>query len=105
MLLHALDNQSSSISSTRRTRPATDHSSDPAGDQTGAPRMTRNSNELEQAVSRTLRDSLEKLQRTSGELDQAVGDLVAACASSRVSNSLPPMLRARTAAASLAASL
>jgi hypothetical protein len=67
--------------------------------------MTRNSNELEQAVSRTLRDSLEKLQRTSGELDQAVGDLVAACASSRVSNSLPPMLRARTAAASLAASL
>jgi hypothetical protein len=67
--------------------------------------MTRNSSEVEQAVSRTLRDSLAKLQQTTAELDQAVSDLVSACASARPSNSLPPMLRARSAAASLAASL
>jgi hypothetical protein len=67
--------------------------------------MARNPSEVEQAVSRTLRDSLAKLQQTSGELNQAVNDLVSACASARPSNSLPPMLRARTAAASLSASL
>jgi len=67
--------------------------------------MTRNPSEVEQAVSRTLRDSLAKLQQTSGELNQAVNDLVSACASARPSNSLPSMLRARSAAASLAASL
>ena len=67
--------------------------------------MARNPSEVEQAVSRTLRDSLAKLQQTSGELNQAVNDLVSACASTRASNSLPPMLRARSAAASLAASL
>ena len=67
--------------------------------------MAGNSNEVEQVVARTLRDSLAKLQQTTGELDQAVSDLVSACASSRPSNSLPPMLRARSAAASLAASL
>jgi len=60
---------------------------------------------VEQAVSRTLRDNLAKLQTTADELHQAVADLVAACASSRPTNSLPPMLRAQTAAASLAASL
>ncbi len=60
---------------------------------------------VEQAVSRTLRDNLERLQRTAEELHQAVADLVAACASARPTNSLPPMLRAQTAAASLAASL
>lgn len=65
----------------------------------------RNPNEIDQAVSRTLRDSLDKLQRTSEELNQAVNDLVSACASSRPSNSLPPMLRAQTAAASLSGSL
>lgn len=63
------------------------------------------SNEVEQVVARTLRDSLAKLQQTTAELDQAVGDLVSACASARPSNSLPSMLRARSAAASLAASL
>lgn len=63
------------------------------------------SNEVEQVVARTLRDSLVKLQQTTAELDQAVGDLVSACASARPSNSLPSMLRARSAAASLAASL
>lgn len=67
--------------------------------------MVANSSEVEQVVARTLRDSLAKLQQTTGELDQAIGDLVSACASSRPSNSLPPMLRARSAAASLAASL
>ncbi len=67
--------------------------------------MARNTNEIEQAVARTLRDSLEKLQRTTDEVNQAVGDLVSACASARPSNSLPSLLRAQTAAASLAASL
>jgi hypothetical protein len=67
--------------------------------------MGRNTTEMEQAVARTLRDSLEKLQRTTDEVNQAVGDLVSACASARPSNSLPHMLRAQTAAASLAASL
>ena len=60
---------------------------------------------VEQAVSRAVRDNLQNLQRTSDELHQAVADVVAACASSKPSNTLPPMLRAQTAAASLAASL
>jgi hypothetical protein len=67
--------------------------------------MGRNSSEIEQAVARTLRDSLEKLQRNTEEVNQAVSDLVSACASARPSNSLPHMMRAQTAAASLAASL
>jgi hypothetical protein len=60
---------------------------------------------VEQAVSRTLRDNLEKIQRTADELHQAVNDMVAACASSRASNALPSMLRAQTSAASLSATL
>jgi hypothetical protein len=60
---------------------------------------------MEQAVSRTLRDSLERLQRTKEEVSQAINDLVASCASTRPTNSLPPMLRAQAAAASLSASL
>jgi len=67
--------------------------------------MMRNPNEIEQAVARTLRDSLERLQRTTEEVNQAINDLVSACASTRPSNSLPPMLRAQTSAASLCASL
>jgi pyruvate/2-oxoglutarate dehydrogenase complex dihydrolipoamide acyltransferase (E2) component len=67
--------------------------------------MGRNATEIERAVTRTLRDSLEKLQRNTEEVNQAVGDLVSACASARPSNTLPHMLRAQTAAASLAASL
>jgi hypothetical protein len=62
-------------------------------------------NGVEQAVSRTLRDNLEKIQRTADELHQAVNDMVAACASSRASNALPSMLRAQTSAASLSATL
>jgi hypothetical protein len=60
---------------------------------------------LEEAVSRALRDNLAPLQRTADELHQAYTDLVAACSSSRPSNALPAMLRAQTAAASLAAGL
>lgn len=60
---------------------------------------------VERAVSRTLRDSLERMQRTAQELDQAVADFVAACASNRPANALPSMLRAQTASASLSATL
>jgi hypothetical protein len=67
--------------------------------------MAAESNAVEQAVSRTLRDNLEKIQRTADELHQAVNDMVAACASSRASNALPSMIRAQTSAASLAATL
>jgi hypothetical protein len=63
------------------------------------------SNAVEQAVSRALRDNLERIQRTSDELHQAIADVVSACASSKPTNALPPMLRAQTAAASLAAAL
>jgi hypothetical protein len=62
-------------------------------------------NAIEQAVARALRDNLERIQRSSEELNQAVNDVVAACSSSRPVNALPPMLRAQTSAASLNASL
>jgi uncharacterized damage-inducible protein DinB len=67
--------------------------------------MAADPNSVEQAVSRTLRDNLEKIQRTADELHQAVNDMVAACASSRASNALPSMIRAQTSAASLSATL
>ena len=67
--------------------------------------MAADPNAVEQVVSRTLRDNLEKIQRTADELHQAVNDMVAACASSRASNALPSMIRAQTSAASLAATL
>ena len=60
---------------------------------------------LEEAVSRALRDNLATLQRTADELHEACADLIAACSSSRPANSLPAMLRARTAAGALAARL
>src|SRR5713226_2450696 len=60
---------------------------------------------VDQAVSRALRENLERIQRTSDELHQAVGDVVAACASSRPTNALPAMLRAQSAAASISAVL
>jgi hypothetical protein len=62
-------------------------------------------NSVDQAVARALRENLERIQRTSDELHQAVGDVVAACASSRPTNALPAMLRAQTAAASISAAL
>jgi hypothetical protein len=60
---------------------------------------------VDQAVSRALRENLERIQRTTDELHQAVADVVAACASSRPTNALPSMLRAQTAAASISAAL
>lgn len=60
---------------------------------------------VEQAVARALRENLERIQRTSEELQQAVNDVVAACSSSKPTNALPPMLRAQTSAASLSAAL
>jgi hypothetical protein len=67
--------------------------------------VSRGAREVEKAVSRTLRETLDALQRTAEGLNQALSDLVAACGSSRPTNALPPILRAQTAAASLAASL
>ena len=72
---------------------------------TAMPREPSATNVFEQAISRALRDNLERVQRTSDELHQAIGDIVAACSSSKPTNALPPMLRAQTAAASLSAVL
>ena len=67
--------------------------------------MAQEPNAVEQAVSRALRENLERIQRTTDELHQAVADIVASCASSKPTNALPSMLRAQTSAASLSASL
>jgi len=67
--------------------------------------MAPESNAVEQAVARALRDNLERIQRTGEELQQSINDIVAACSSSKPTNALPPMLRAQTAAASLSAAL
>src|SRR5208283_3974210 len=67
--------------------------------------MAPEGNPVEQAVARALRDNLERIKHTNDELTQALGDVVAACSSSRPTNALPPMLRAQTAAAALSASL
>ena len=71
----------------------------------GMPSESNTPNAVEQAVSRALRDNLERIQRTSDELHEDIADVVAACGSSKPVNALPPMLRAQTSAASLAASL
>jgi hypothetical protein len=60
---------------------------------------------VEQVASRTLRDNLGRIQRTAEELNQAINDMVSACASSRPANALPSMIRAQTSAASLSAVL
>src|ERR1700740_2837795 len=60
---------------------------------------------VELAIARALRDNLERIQRNSDELQRAVNDIVAACSSSKPTNALPPMLRAQTSAASIAAAL
>jgi hypothetical protein len=62
-------------------------------------------NSMDQAVSRALRENLERIKRTSDELHQAVSDVVSACSSSRPGNALPAMLRAQTSAASISATL
>src|SRR5438477_4801874 len=67
--------------------------------------MSNESNAVEQAVARALRDSLERLQRNSDELHHAVTDVVSACSSNKPTNSLSPLLRAQTSAASLSAAL
>jgi len=67
--------------------------------------MSNESNAVEQAVARALRDSLERLQRNSDELHHAVNDVVSACSSNKPTNALPFLLRAQTGAASLSASL
>ena len=67
--------------------------------------MGQEPNVNEQIIVRALRDSLERIQRTSEELHHAVSDVVAACSSNKPANALPPLLRAQTSAASLAASL
>jgi hypothetical protein len=67
--------------------------------------MAQEPNTVEQAVSRALRENLERIQRNADELHQAVGDIVAACASTKPTNALPSMLRAQTSAASLSAAL
>jgi hypothetical protein len=67
--------------------------------------MAKEPNAVEQAISRALRENLERIQRSADELHQAIGDIVAACASSKPTNALPPMLRAQTAAATVTAAL
>lgn len=67
--------------------------------------MAQEPNSMEQVVSRALRDNLERIQRSSDELHQAIADLVAACSSTRPANTIPPLLRAQTSAASLGAAL
>jgi hypothetical protein len=67
--------------------------------------MAQHPNPMEQAVSRALRENLERIQANANELHHAVGDIVAACGSSRPTNALPAMLRAQTCAASLSAAL
>jgi hypothetical protein len=65
--------------------------------------MAQESTAVEQAISRAIRDNLERIQRTTDELNQAVNDVVSACASSKPTNALAPMLRAQSTAASVAA--
>src|ERR1700757_1318971 len=67
--------------------------------------MSNEPNAMEQAVTRALRDSLERLQRNSDELHHAVADVVAACSSTKPTNALSPLLRAQSSAASLTAAL
>jgi hypothetical protein len=67
--------------------------------------MAQESNPVEQAIARALRDNLEQLKQTSDDLHHAVNDVVSACASNKPTNALPPLLRAQTSAASLTAAL
>jgi hypothetical protein len=66
--------------------------------------MAQEQTAMEQAISRAIRDNLERIQRTTDELNQAVNDVVSACASSKPTNAIAPMLRAQSTAASVAAS-
>jgi hypothetical protein len=67
--------------------------------------MPNEANAIQQAISRAVRDNLERIQRASEELNHAISDVVSACASNKPTNTLPPLLRAQASAASLAAGL
>ena len=67
--------------------------------------MAQEFNAVEQAITRALRDNLERIKHTADELHHAVNDVVSACASNKPTNALPPLLRAQTSAASLSAAL
>jgi len=67
--------------------------------------MAQETNPVENAVTRALRENLERIQKTADELHHAVNDLVAACSSNKATHALPPLVRAQTAAASLSAAL
>ena len=67
--------------------------------------MAQDTNPVEIAVSRALRENLERIQKTTDELHHAVNDVVAACSSNKATHALPPLVRAQTAAASLNAAL
>src|SRR5215470_19767907 len=67
--------------------------------------MAQETNPVESAVSRALRENLERIQKTADELHYAVNDVVAACGSNKPTHALPPLVRAQTAAASLSAAL
>jgi hypothetical protein len=67
--------------------------------------MAHENNAVETAVSRALRENLERIQRTADELHHAINDVVAACGSNKPTHALPPLVRAQTAAASLSAAL
>ncbi|HKT45997.1 MAG TPA: hypothetical protein VJP87_00600 [Candidatus Acidoferrales bacterium] len=67
--------------------------------------MAQEPNAVEQAVSRALRENLERIQVTANDLHHAINDVVAACGSNKPTNALPPMLRAQASAASLSAAL
>jgi hypothetical protein len=67
--------------------------------------MAHESNPIETAVSRALRENLERIQRTVEDLHHSISDVVAACGSNKPTNALPPLVRAQASAASLAAAL
>src|SRR5467141_5435968 len=67
--------------------------------------MAQEPSGVELAIVRALRDNLERIQRTADELHHAVSDVVSACASNKPNKAHPPLLRAQTSAASLAATL
>jgi len=78
---------------------------DLAGELPSKAGMAQEPNAVEQAIARALRDNLERIQRTSGELHHALNDVVSACASNKPTNALSPLLRAQTSAAALTAAL
>src|SRR5260370_22259006 len=54
---------------------------------------------VDHAVPRALRENLERIQRTSDALHQAIGDVLPACSSSRPTPALPAQLAAHNPAA------